>query len=125
MEKKSLEYYLALKYPFKLESLSEEEGGGYMITYTDLSGCISDGETVEETLLNGEDAKQSWIQSAYERSIIIPEPNSVLDKFSGRITVRAPKTLHKDLAEQAEKEGISLNQYIIYLLSKEGYGHRG
>jgi antitoxin HicB len=125
MEKKTLDYYFSLKYPFKIETISEEDGGGYMITYTDLPGCISDGETIEELLLNGEDAKRAWIQTAYEKSVEIPEPNSIGDKFSGRITLRTPKSLHRDLVEQAEKEGISLNQYIVYLLSKEASSHRG
>jgi len=125
MEKKKLEYYLSLKYPFKVESISEKDGGGCVITYPDLTGCMSDGETIEETLLNGEDARKAWIQTAFEKSIIVPEPNTVIDKFSGRITLRTPKSLHKDLVEQAEKEGISLNQYIVYLLSKEATMHIG
>jgi antitoxin HicB len=125
MDKKTLDYYYSLKYPFKIETISEEDGGGYMITYTDLPGCISDGETIEELLLNGEDAKRAWVQTAYEKSMEIPEPNSISDKFSGRITLRTPKSLHRDLVEQAEKEGISLNQYIVYLLSKESSSHIG
>jgi antitoxin HicB len=125
MDKKTLDYYFSLKYPFKIETITEEDGGGYMITYTDLPGCISDGETIEELLLNGEDAKRAWIQTAYEKSMEIPEPNSISDKFSGRITLRTPKSLHRDLVEQAEKEGISLNQYIVYLLSKESSSHIG
>lgn len=125
MEKKNLEYYLSLKYPFKVESISEKDGGGYVITYPDLTGCMSDGETIEETLVNGEDARKAWIQTAYEKSIIVPEPNTVIDRFSGRITLRTPKSLHKDLVEQAEREGISLNQYIVYLLSKEATMHIG
>ena len=51
MEKKNLDYYLTLKYPFKVETISEDDGGGYIITYSDLSGCMSGGETIEETLL--------------------------------------------------------------------------
>jgi antitoxin HicB len=124
MEKKSIEYYLSLKYPYKIETISEEDGGGYLISYPDLPGCISDGDTIEETLLNGEDAKKSWLKTAFEKSINISEPNSLQDKYSGRITLRTPKSLHKDLVEQAEKEGISLNQYLIYLLSKEMYEHK-
>lgn len=124
MEKKSIEYYLSLKYPYKIETISEEDGGGYLISYPDLPGCISDGDTIEETLLNGEDAKKSWLKTAFDKSINISEPNSLQDKYSGRITLRTPKSLHKDLVEQAEKEGISLNQYLIYLLSKEMYEHK-
>ncbi|HCL4479905.1 TPA: toxin-antitoxin system HicB family antitoxin [Clostridium botulinum] len=38
--------------------------------------------------------------------------------YSGEIRVRFPKSLHKYLKEEADKEGISLNQYITYELTK-------
>ncbi|NFL43168.1 toxin-antitoxin system HicB family antitoxin [Clostridium botulinum] len=40
------------------------------------------------------------------------------ENYSGDLRVRFPKSLHKDLKEAADKEGVSLNQYIIYLLTK-------
>ena len=39
-----------IKYPFEIRQLSEEEGGGYLISFPDLPGCISDGETIEEAI---------------------------------------------------------------------------
>ena len=36
---------------------------------------------------------------------------------SGRIALRIPKSLHTKLAEQAHKEGVSLNQYCLYKLA--------
>ena len=39
-------------------------------------------------------------------------------EYSGKITVRIPKTLHKELVTSAKGEGISLNQYILYKLAK-------
>ncbi|MBQ1826683.1 MAG: toxin-antitoxin system HicB family antitoxin, partial [Erysipelotrichaceae bacterium] len=36
----------------------------------------------------------------------------------GQFKLRIPKTLHKRLADQAKLEGISMNQYCVYLLSK-------
>lgn len=40
-----------------------------------------------------------------------------LDGYSGRLVIRIPKSLHKLLKEEAEVEGVSLNQYMIYKLS--------
>ncbi|MDR0914928.1 MAG: type II toxin-antitoxin system HicB family antitoxin [Oscillospiraceae bacterium] len=37
--------------------------------------------------------------------------------FSGKISLRVPKTLHRDLVFGAKKEGVSLNQYLLYKLS--------
>lgn len=39
-------------------------------------------------------------------------------EYSGKISLRLPKSLHRELAEQAKREGVSLNQYALYKLSK-------
>ncbi len=41
-----------------------------------------------------------------------------LDGFSGRLVLRIPKSLHKLLKEEADVEGVSLNQYMLYKLSR-------
>ena len=52
-----------------------------------------------------------------EENIDIPEPDT-LDNYSGQFKLRMPKSLHKSLANHALREGISMNQYCLYLLSK-------
>ena len=39
-------------------------------------------------------------------------------EFSGKILLRLPKSLHKELAKAAKKEDVSLNQYALYKLAK-------
>jgi predicted HicB family RNase H-like nuclease len=39
-------------------------------------------------------------------------------EYNGKISVRVPKTLHRDLVRLAKNEGISLNQFILYKLAK-------
>ena len=41
-----------------------------------------------------------------------------LEGYSGRMLLRMPKSLHKRLAEEARGEGVSLNQYALYKLSR-------
>lgn len=113
-----LENYLNKEYPYKIEKLSEDDGGGYFITYPDLLGCMSDGDTIEEVIQMGEDARKAWMETAIETGKDIPEPYSHMDSYKGRITVRVPKTMHKELIDEAHEEGISLNQYLIYLLGR-------
>ncbi|MGK7946286.1 MAG: DUF6290 family protein [Microcystaceae cyanobacterium] len=36
-----------------------------------------------------------------------------------RLTVRLPETLHQQLVNLAQTEGISLNQYIVYCLTRQ------
>ena len=88
----------------------------------ELPGCIGAGDTPQEALNALEDAKISWIDIAVSDGKSIPEPMEDYDiDYSGKFTLRLPITLHKDLSEKAEEEGISLNQYIIFLISKHHY----
>ena len=64
-------------YPFLISILPIEEGGGYLIEFPDLPGCMSDGETIEETIENGSDAVVCWIETAREFGDEIPQPRSV------------------------------------------------
>ena len=54
--------------------LPPEEGGGYLIEFPDLPGCMSDGETIEETIENGKDAVACWIETAKRYGDKIPHP---------------------------------------------------
>ncbi len=68
---KTLNEYLAL--PYRIEIVEDRNEGGFVVSYPDLPGCITCGETVESAVANALDAK---------------------------------------------REGISMNQYCVYLLSK-------
>jgi antitoxin HicB len=96
---KDLDYYMALPYKVVLFPCDE---GGYVAEVPDLIGCITQAETKEEILEDGRE---------------ISEPGKDND-FSGKFNVRVPKTLHRTLVELASSEGVSLNQYINYTLSR-------
>ena len=68
-----------LMYPFMTRLLLPEEGGGYLIEFPDLPGCMSDGETLEDAIENGKDALQCWIEAAAEDGQEIPEPGFIAD----------------------------------------------
>jgi predicted RNase H-like HicB family nuclease len=110
---KNIEYYIGLKYPFVLE---KDEDGSYFIEYPDLPGCMTCGATVEEVLKMGEDAKRCWISSALQDNEFIPEPKYAAD-CPDNFKLRLPKTLYKQLSANATAEGVSMNQYCLYLLS--------
>ncbi len=114
IEKQPLEYYLNLQYPVTLYPDPEE---GYVAQIKDLPGCLTQGETLDETIANINEARELWIETAYESGDDIPLP-STEESYSGKLLVRMPKSLHRRLAEQAEQENVSLNQYIVSLLSR-------
>lgn len=62
MEQPILEYFLSLKYPI---SIYPEEEGGYTALIPDLDGCITQGETLEEVMINIEEARELWIKTVY------------------------------------------------------------
>ena len=110
---KDLEYYLSNPYPIEIIPSYD---GGYAISYPDLPGCLTCGETLESALENAKDAKRAWLEAAIEDGVEIDEPGSI-DDYSGQFRLRMPKSLHKALAQKAKREGVSINQYCIYLLS--------
>jgi len=114
---KSVEYYMNL--PYKIEIIPDEDGG-YFVKVKELEGCMTEADTLEELFEMIEDAKRSWLEVAIEENMEIPMPEVMEEeKYSGRILVRLPKYLHRELIENAKKEGVSLNTYIVSLLSKE------
>jgi predicted RNase H-like HicB family nuclease len=118
---KDLDYYVSLEYEIRLRKLTEDEGGGWLAEIPSLPGCMADGETLEEALASLNDAKLNWIETALEIGRTIPEPNT--EDYSGQLRVRMPKSLHRTLSQMAKEENVSLNQFIIYNLSK-GIGQK-
>lgn len=64
-----------IPYRFILRPLSQEEGGGYLIEFPDLPGCMSDGEIVPETIENGVDAMRCWIAATEAAGRLVPAPS--------------------------------------------------
>ena len=107
--------YFAMNY--RMEIVEDKDEGGFVISFPELPGCITCGETVESAVANALDAKKAWLEAAVEDGIEIHEPDS-LEDYSGQFKLRIPRSLHRSLAEHSKKEGISMNQYCVYLLSR-------
>ena len=116
---KDLKYYMSL--PYRFEIIPDQEEGGYGIRYPQLPGCISCGDTIEEVISNGNDAKEAWFAAALEDGFTIAEPSD--DEQAAQFKLRLPKCLYRDLSEHAKAEGISINQYMVYLLTKNDTIH--
>ena len=115
---KNIDYYMAL--PYRMEIIPDTEEGGYTAKFPDLPGCLTCADTIEELIESAQDAKKVWLTAAIEDGIEIAEPDTEADisAYSGQFKLRMPKSLHRALAISAKKEGTSMNQYCIYLLSK-------
>jgi predicted RNase H-like HicB family nuclease len=109
-----VDYYLSLSYPFKA---TPDPGGGYVINFPDLPGCMTQVEESAEIGPAAEEARRLWIATEYDDGEDIPMP-SYPEEYSGRFNLRLPRSLHRRLAEQARSEGVSLNQLAVSLLAE-------
>ena len=112
---KTLNEYLEMSY--RMEIVEDKDEGGFVVSYPDLPGCITCGETIERAIANALDAKKEWLEAALEEGIEIHKPNN-LEGCSRQFKLRIPRSLHRVLAEHSQREGVSMNQYCVYLLSK-------
>ncbi len=66
---KTLEDYISMPHPIEIQE--DEDEGGFVISYPDLPGCITGGETLEEAMQNAQDAKKAWLMAAMEDGLEI------------------------------------------------------
>lgn len=112
---KTIDEYMKMNY--RMEIVEDSDEGGFVASFPELPRCITIGDTIQDAIINALDAKKAWLLAAIEDGVTIHEPNS-LDEYSGQFKLRIPRSLHRSLAEHSKEEGISMNQYCLYLLSK-------
>jgi antitoxin HicB len=107
----------AARYPANVFWSDEDEG--FIATAPDLPGCSAFGEDRSEALSQLEDAIQAWIEAANAAGNPIPEPSrpGVEAQPSGKLLVRMPRSLHADLANASKRENVSLNHFVVFLLT--------
>lgn len=93
-----------------------EEDQGFIATCPDFHGLSAFGETAEEALSEANLALEGFCESYVEHKKDLPEVTSQ-PECSGQIRLRMPVSLHQSLTLNAQREGVSLNQYMVYLLS--------
>jgi predicted RNase H-like HicB family nuclease len=113
---KEVKSYLELPYNIIIRHIVDESGNYYFATILEFDGCMSDGASYQEAFENIQEAMAGWIETKLANGFPVPAPVAD-EKYSGKFLVRLPKTLHARLALEAEKEGVSLNQYALYKLS--------
>lgn len=111
---KTAEYYVNLPYTIELRNTPD---AGWFARVKELPGCMSQGEAAEDAVANIREAMHLWLEVSLEQGDAIPEPR-LEEAYSGKFVVRVPRSLHRDLAEAAELEGVSLNQYINTALAQ-------
>lgn len=109
--------YLRLPY---MRSVIPQDDGSFHAEIVELPGCIAIGETPAEAYRRLEEVAESWLEAAISAGQAIPEAMEQSD-FSGKTMVRMPRSLHRKVALVAQRESVSLNQFIVSCIA-EGIG---
>lgn len=97
-------------------TLVHEDNDQWVATIDALPGCSGRGPTPDEAVERAAEAMTIWLASARRDGKDIPEPKTA-QSHSGRLLLRMPQTLHAELARVAEREKVSLNQFITDVLA--------
>ena len=104
-----------LKYSINL--IWSDEDDSYIALAPAFPGLSAFGDTQEEAISEALTVIEGFIQVLTENGESIPAPD-ILEEFSGQTRLRLPKSLHSSLTIEAQRQGVSLNTYIIHLLSQ-------
>ncbi|HEU4740092.1 MAG TPA: toxin-antitoxin system HicB family antitoxin [Meiothermus sp.] len=124
--KMKVEELLEQNWPFEVRPLDEDEGGGVYVRFTDFppGSAHGHGADLAEALASARIGLKLTLEGYLEQGLPVPQPGRGVDMtYSGRFNLRTPKSLHRQLAEQAKREGVSLNTLAVSLLS-EGLARR-
>lgn len=111
---KTLNDYMSMSY--RMEVVEDKTEGGFVVSYPDLLVALP-AEKQWKVQFQMPGCKKAWLEAALEEGVEIHEPDS-LEDYSGQFKLRIPRSLHRLLAEHSQREGISMNQYCVYLLSR-------
>jgi predicted RNase H-like HicB family nuclease len=75
-------------------------------------GCFAEGDTPEEAYENLQEAAENWVDSAHSQGMAIPEPFAARG-YSGTVSLRLPKSMHRRAVQYAHRDGVSLNQFLV------------
>jgi antitoxin HicB len=103
-------------YPIVLARAANGDGLGWIATVEELPGCEAHGPTPESAAAAMSDAVEEWVREARAEGREVPPPGAAA-AHSGKLLVRMPRSLHAELVRASDREGTSLNAYIVAALS--------
>jgi antitoxin HicB len=115
--KQQVESYADLPYTITITREDDGHGVYYVARVIELPGLIMTGESPEEAFNELESVKKEWIETYIKLGNKMPLPLKYR-KYSGKVILRMPPSLHENLVKIAELEGISFNQYMVSALSR-------
>jgi predicted RNase H-like HicB family nuclease len=98
--------------------MNNDDGLDFVAEYPALKGVSGVGSSPQEAIDSLIESAEFNIEGLKEAGLPIPlEDAYIEDDYSGKITLRLSKGLHRKVAEIANNQGISLNQYLLEAIS--------
>ena len=98
-------------FPFEIHPLSQEDGGGWLVTFPDLPGCTADGDSIEEAVAQAALAERAWIEANARWGGKPPVAGR-------RLVAQVPRELLESLEARASREGVSLEHLVAGFISQ-------
>ncbi len=109
--------YLALPYTIEIVHDPSGEQDGWFARVIELPGCMTQADSFDELEAMVQDAMRAWIVTALDSGMPVPKPDAE-GAYSGHLTVRVPRSLHRDLAVAAAQDGVSLSTFVSTALGR-------
>jgi predicted RNase H-like HicB family nuclease len=103
-------------FKYSINIIWSDEDGGYIATIPEFKNLSAFGETYEKALEEAKVAAKGYIETFKADKLPVPAVHKLSD-YSGQTRLRMPKDLHCKLAVEAQNQGISLNFFMVYLLT--------
>ena len=87
---------------YRMEIVEDKDEGGFVVSYPDLPGCITCGETVESAVANALMRKKAWLEAALKMAWRFMN-QTVWRRLFSPLKLRIPRSLHRSLAETFAK----------------------
>ncbi len=111
---KQADAYMRLAYA--MEIVWDEDY--WAATFPELPGLVAAADTWDTLEQKIEDAKRSYFEAALEAGLPIAEPGQGGEPASGRLLLRLPKSLHRQVARQAKRDSVSVNTLLVAAIAR-------
>jgi RNA polymerase sigma-B factor len=115
--------YLGLPYHVVVRSERDDERTSWIAAVEELPGCEVRAGTADEAITRLRPVMRRWLSEALSKRRDIPSPwtegakQKTAPSRSGRLLVRMPSELHRELSLAAERAHVSLNRFITDVLA--------
>lgn len=105
-------------YTITVKRVLEDGEPLFKATVKELPHVAEYGDSYNDVYELAIDTIESLYGMAGDMGHPFPDPVDDNENFSGRVTLRLPKSLHRSASNMADAEGVSLNQFLVTTIAE-------